>query len=287
MSKHTSFKIGGPCDILINPESADELVEIIRDLKVRQTPYCVIGNGSNLLVSDEGVRGAVIEISKDMSAVEIISSDVDSDSDYVYIKAESGIMLSKLALFAYNEGLAGLEFASGIPGTLGGAVFMNAGAYQGEISQVLMETEYYDVLEDKIAVIDNSRHEFGYRHSIFQQNDGIILNCTLKLKKGTQEDIKFKMEDFSNRRKTKQPLEFASAGSTFKRPEGYFAGSLIENSGLAGRTIGGARVSEKHCGFIINTGGATCSDVLELIGTVKKEVYNKFGVELKEEVRIL
>jgi len=283
LSRHTTFRVGGPCDVLINPESSDELISVIRDLKQKRALHYVIGNGSNLLVRDEGIRATVVEISREISKIEILT-EMDNE---VIISAEAGASLAVLSSFAYREGLAGAEFAGGIPGTVGGAVFMNAGAYDGEISGVLVSTQYYDGLVDEVREIDNEAHVFGYRKSVFQENNGIIMKSIFKFPRGDKVEIKRKMDDYSARRREKQPLEFPSAGSTFKRPKGSFAGKLIENAGLRGYKIGGAQVAEKHCGFIINRCNASAEDILKLIDYVKEEVLKKFGIELEEEVRIL
>ena len=273
--------------MLINPESCDELVSVVRDLKSKGTPYIIIGNGSNLLVSDEGIRCVVIQIGDELSNIKLCNTENQNDSEESIFIAEAGVKLSKLAGYALKNELTGLEFAAGIPGTLGGAIFMNAGAYDGEMSFAVESTEYYDISQDKICTLNNTEHQFEYRKSIFQKNNGIILKSKLKLKKATYDEIKAKMDDFAERRKSKQPLEYASAGSTFKRPEGHFAGKLIQDAGLRGHKIGGAQVSEKHCGFVINTGDATATDILKLIDYVKTTVYNKFKVQLEEEVRKL
>lgn len=281
MAKHTTFKVGGPCDLLLQPETEEELLQAVVRCRREGTPYHIIGNGSNLLVRDAGIRGTVILISNALSSVEAV------EGEKYCLRAQAGVLLSKLSKTAYQMGLSGLEFAHGIPGTLGGGVFMNAGAYGGELSQVIVTTRYYDQTANQVKEITNAEQDFSYRHSIFQQNDGIILGSTLQLQPGNPEEMKAKMEDFSLRRKSKQPLEYPSAGSTFKRPEGHFAGKLIEDAGLKGYAVGDAQVSEKHCGFVINRGQATASDILRVIEHVKQEVLRQFGVELEEEVRIL
>ena len=279
MSRHTTFRVGGPCDALIEVESEDEILKSVKYLKENDIPYYIIGNGSNLLVRDEGISGVVVEISSGLSKIKRIDENT--------FEAGAGIKLSRLAAYALENELTGLEFASGIPGTLGGAVFMNAGAYNGEISQVVENTRYYDVFKEKIVILEQNEHNFGYRSSIFQKNSGIILGNRIKLKKGNRELIRSRMEELALKRRTVQPLEYPSAGSTFKRPEGYFAGKLIEEAGLRGYKIGGAQVSEKHCGFIINRGDASAADILGLIEYVKLKVYENSGVLLEEEVRIL
>lgn len=278
MSRHTTFKIGGRADIIIQPGGANQLLAVVRLLKRFDIPYYVVGNGSNLLVGDRGIRGAVIKIDDKMSNCEVSES---------MIWAESGIKLSRLASTALNNRLSGLEFASGIPGTLGGAVFMNAGAYGEEMKDILLDVNYIDTKEDKIITIPAKECDFGYRKSIFSDRDAIITGATLKLKEGNVDDIKEKMRDLSKRRTEKQPLDKPSAGSTFKRPEGYFAGALIQECGLKGLRVGGAEVSEKHSGFIINAENATAADVKGLIEKVQSDVYKKFGVKLETEVRFV
>ena len=276
MSAHTSFKIGGPCDVLALPKEEKEFVEIIKIVKALSFPYYVMGNGSNILVSDKGIRGLVIKTDK------MDKCDVLDDS----LEAGAGILLSKLSNIALENSLTGLEFASGIPGTLGGAIYMNAGAYDGEISKVL-ESTIFSTSDGVLKKIDLAQHEFGYRQSVFHKNGGFILKSRLKLKKGNKDEILEKMKDFTSRRTTKQPLEMPSAGSTFKRPEGYFAGKLIMDAGLSGRRVGGAVVSQKHCGFVVNDGGATANDVLQLVEMIKREVKQKFDVELNPEIKFV
>jgi UDP-N-acetylmuramate dehydrogenase len=273
----TTFKIGGPADLLIEPDSTEGVVEALKILKAQKVPFMTIGNGSNLLFSDQGYRGAILRIAENLSAVTIEGETV---------VAESGVLLSKLAGMVLNEALAGFEFASGIPGTLGGAVFMNAGAYEGEMKDVV---SWAEVLfpDGEIRRLDNGALGFRYRHSGVMEAHGIVLRCGLKLTKGSYEAIKAKTDDLTERRTSKQPLEKASAGSTFKRPEGYFAGKLIEDAGLRGLAYGNAQVSPKHCGFIVNNGGATAEEVLKLIGVVCKVVRDTFDVTLEPEVRII
>lgn len=273
MKKHTTFKIGGPADFLVTPRSAEDVLRLVRNL--RNVPYYVVGNGSNLLVNDEGYRGVIIKIGP-------LMSDVNVDGNV--ITAQSGATLSKIANEALKAGLTGLEFAAGIPGTLGGAVLMNAGAYDGEMKQVVVSTEYIDESGEVKEITD---HEFGYRRSFFSDRECIILKSTIRLEPGNKEEIKAKMNELNSRRREKQPLEYPSAGSTFKRPEGFFVGKLMEDAELKGYTVGGAQVSEKHGGFVINRGEATCSDVLSLIDDVSGCIYERFGVELEPEVKIL
>ena len=269
--------IGGAADIYLRPGSIAETVSLIGILKRMAVPYLIIGNGSNLLVSDKGIRGAVVEIGTGMEGYRV-------DDNILY--AEAGIKLSKLANIALRNSLSGLEFASGIPGTLGGAVCMNAGAYDGEMRDVIREVTYYDD-KGNINTISNERCEFDYRRSFFSGKSHVVLGCSLKLTKEDPEKIKSKMEDYNKRRKEKQPLEKPSAGSTFKRPAGYFAGKLIQDAGLRGYSIGGAAVSEKHSGFVINDGDATAKDIYELILYIKKTVKSKFDVELEPEVKLV
>jgi len=273
MKNHTSFKIGGPADEFCIAKNEEEIIELISYAKEKNIPYFVMGNGSNLLVSDKGIRGLVINLSGAFSEYEI-SGDV--------IKAKSGALLSTLAKAAQRESLTGMEFASGIPGTLGGAIYMNAGAYNGQMSDIVKSVTYLENGEIKTL---ESGFGFGYRKSVFADMGAIILEAELQLKKGNIDEIKEKTEDLKRRRTEKQPLNLPSAGSVFKRPEGHFAGRLIEAAGLKGYKIGGAAVSGKHAGFIVNTGGATASDVMSLIKHIQSEVKNKFGVELETEVK--
>ncbi|HOQ36340.1 MAG TPA: UDP-N-acetylmuramate dehydrogenase [Acetivibrio sp.] len=277
MKKHTSFKVGGPADILVTPVSVSQLGEVIKLCQRENVPLLVMGNGTNLIVSDKGIRGVVIKVYDNLREC-IVENDT--------IRAYGGILLSKLASIALENELTGLEFASGIPGTLGGAVAMNAGAYGGEMKDVVVETEYMDK-NGEIKVLRKEEHEFGYRSSFIQRQSGIVIRSVLQLKKGNKDDIKALMRELTKRRQDKQPLDMPSAGSIFKRPEGYFAGKLIEDSGLRGYQIGGAQVSNKHCGFIVNTGNATARDIINLIKHVQETVRRKFGVEMQTEVKIV
>lgn len=277
MKNHTSFKLGGPADMFIEPDNTAELVEAIKDLREHNTPYYIIGNGSNLLVSDKGLRAAVVKIGEKFADIEI-----DGDN----IEAGCGILLSTLSKIAAKSGLAGMEFASGIPGTLGGAVTMNAGAYGGEMKDIIMWVEALDQ-NLKLKRLQNAEMNFEYRRSVIEPGKHIVTRCGIRLKKGNSEDINKKMAELTEKRKSKQPLHLPSAGSTFKRPEGYFAGKLIEDSGLRGFSLGGAQVSALHCGFVVNNGDATAQDVYDLIRHVQKTVYEKFSVKLEPEVRIL
>lgn len=278
MSKHTTFRIGGPCDIFVSVAEMKEAEDLIRLLSMNGISYFVIGNGSNLLVSDEGYRGVIIEIGKNFSNI-----NIDGD----VITADAGALLVRVANEAYNAGLTGMEFASGIPGTLGGGVFMNAGAYGGELKDIVKSVVVLNTMTGEIIEKDCAQMNFSYRHSIAKEEPLVILRVIIKLQSGDKEIIKARMDELKEQRTTKQPLEFPSAGSTFKRPEGYFAGKLIQDCGLKGYSVGGAQVSEKHSGFVINTGSATAADVLTLIKDVQGAVEEKFGVTLEPEVCIL
>jgi UDP-N-acetylmuramate dehydrogenase len=277
MSRHTTFRTGGPASLFIRPENKDQLVEVMALIKKLGTEFFVLGNGSNLLVSDEGFDGVVISLSK-MNDIHL-----EGDND---IYAEAGAMNSQIAAFARDNGLKNFEFAAGIPGTIGGAMIMNAGAYGGEMKLV---TRSVTVLspEGEIMVLDNASMEFGYRSSAIKGRGYIVISVLLSLEKGDKETITQNMQELAAKRREKQPLEFPSAGSTFKRPEGYFAGKLIEDAGLRGFSVGDAAVSEKHCGFVINKGNATSAEVYELICEVRKRVYENSGVTLEPEVIML
>ncbi len=276
MKKHTSFKIGGNADVFIMAKTKDEIVLAISLLKENNIKVTVIGNGSNLLVSDDGIDGVVLCVGKDFSSV---------TSNGNTIIADAGILLSRLSAFAASKGLTGLEFASGIPGTLGGAIVMNAGAYGGEMKDCVVSTTYIDQ-NGNICTANGDEHAFSYRKSRFK-NGEIILSSTLNLQKGDEISIKETMQALSEKRREKQPLEYPSAGSTFKRPEGAFAAKLIDDALLRGYSIGDAQVSEKHCGFVINRGNASCKDVLALMKHIQKTVKEKFGYELEPEVKII
>ena len=277
MSKHTTFRIGGPADFYLCPHSTKEVQQTVQICKEENLPYFILGNGSNLLVSDKGYRGAIIQLWKNFSDISVKDC---------CITAKAGALLSKVAAEALEEGLTGMEFASGIPGTIGGAVFMNAGAYGGEMKDIIKEVKVLDD-QGEIRVLSNEEMKLGYRTSIVKEKGYTVLSAVLQLKKGEVSVIRETMEDLKNRRTSKQPLDMPSAGSTFKRPEGYFAGKLIMDSGLRGFSVGGAQVSEKHCGFVVNKGGATAEDVTALIREVQRRVKEKFGVELETEVRFL
>lgn len=274
MSRHTTFRIGGEADCFVEIENMEQLVNIQRYLWMVEQPCLVIGNGSNLLVSDRGYDGVVLQVGSRMQEIQI-------QGEQMIVQA--GALMSKVAAVASEHGLTGFEFASGIPGTMGGGVIMNAGAYGGEISQVITQVRVVD-REGNVLELDNATMEFGYRTSAIKYQPFTVVEVTMQLARGEQEAIRSRMEELAVRRRQKQPLEYPSAGSTFKRPEGYYAGELIMKSGLRGFQIGGARVSDKHCGFIINTGKATCEDVLDLIAHVQERVKDCFGVELETEV---
>lgn len=276
MSKHTTFRTGGKAALFLTPDmnNISELISYLSDNKV---DYYIAGNGSNLLVKDTGYDGAVINIGNAFSEVSINGNE---------ILAGAGVMLSKLSAIACTNSLTGMEFASGIPGTLGGAVTMNAGAYGGEMSQVLKTVSVIDE-NGKFIILNIDELNLSYRHSIVMEKNYIVLSALIKLEVGNAENIKAKMDELSTKRKEKQPLEYPSAGSTFKRPDGYFAGKLIMDSGLKGYMHGGAQVSEKHCGFVINRNNATATDIIELMDEVSNTVFEKYGVRLEPEVKIL
>lgn len=274
MCKHTTFRIGGEASCFVRISSEQQLVRLIPYFEQIGVDYFVLGNGSNLLVSDHGYAGVILQIGDKFSKISVEGNRM---------KMQSGALLSKAAKCAYEHGLTGFEFASGIPGTVGGGVMMNAGAYDGEMKQIVESVRVLSA-DGEILELDNSTMEFGYRSSIIKNRHFTVLEVTVKLKEGNREDIRNKMDDLNARRREKQPLEFPSAGSTFKRPEGYFAGKLIMDAGLRGFSIGGARVSEKHCGFVINTGKATAADIADVIAEVQDKVKNKFGVSLEKEI---
>ncbi len=274
MSSHTSFKTGGKAEYFVTLGTADEAKALVEALKKENIKYTVIGNGSNLLVSDKGVDGVVICIGKNLSQITV---------DGTSLIVEAGALLSRISSVATKNSLTGFEFASGIPGSLGGALVMNAGAYGGEMKDVVKETTYIDC-SGNIKTI--TEHNFGYRKSVFKDGD-VILSSVIGLEKGDIEQIRAKCDELNQRRREKQPLEYPSAGSTFKRPEGYFASKLIDDAGLRGFRVGGAMVSDKHCGFVINYDNATSMDIFNLMKEVKNRVYEKFGVTLEPEVRLI
>ena len=277
MKKHTTFRVGGPARALVEPGSAEDVKSVVEFCKSEQIPYYIVGNGSNLLVSDKGYDGVIIHLFKNMSAMRI-------EGNKVYVQA--GALLSKVAVQAGRKGLTGMEFASGIPGTLGGALVMNAGAYGGEMKDVVREALVMRK-DGKLLRLKREELELGYRTSVIAREGYVVLSVLLELRKGDPEEIETRMQELRTARTEKQPLEYPSAGSTFKRPEGYFAGKLIMDAGLRGYRLGGAQVSEKHCGFVINTGDATAKDVMNLIRHVQSEVSRQFGVELEMEVKTL
>lgn len=275
MKKHTTMKVGGNCDCLVLPDSIEQIVKVIAYAKENNIPYFIIGNGSNLLVVDEDIHILIIKITNKFSKIKIEEETITVDA---------GASMPLVAIKAKNHFLSGFEFACGIPGTIGGGVRMNAGAYGGEIANVFVSATYLDH-DGNLQTIRKEDMNFGYRHTFFCEHpDYVILSVKLKLQKGNQEEIAKKMEENATARREKQPLEYPNFGSVFKRPEGYFVGKLVSDAGLRGYTIGGAQVSEKHTGFIVNKGGATCQDVVDLIHYVQKVVYEKFGVSLKTEV---
>lgn len=277
MSRHTSFRIGGPARRMAFPQNGEQLVLLHSFAEECGARPLVIGNGTNLLAADEGLDRLVIDTSAKLAGVRL--------EEETALRAEAGIPLARLADFALRSGLTGLEFAHGIPGTLGGAVFMNAGAYGGEMKRVV--TEATALYPDGIRTLSGDELDFSYRHSAFSNGEGIVLSALLRLQKGEPGEIRARMDDLMARRKASQPLDYPSAGSTFKRPTGYYAGTLIDQCGLKGTRVGGAQVSEKHAGFVINLGGATCQDVLELIRLVSDAVYREKGVRLEPEVKIV
>lgn len=277
MSKHTTFRIGGPADYLVLPASMQEVAAVLHMAKQYAIPVTVLGNGSNVLVLDKGIRGLVMKFGPEMGYIRHQGSTVF---------AGAGALLAAVSKYAAEHNLTGFEFAIGIPGSIGGAVFMNAGAYEGDMSQVVQAvTAVCAGGELKRFVRDELN--FGYRHSVFQENGCLVCEVELALTNGENNSIRVRLDDYTTKRQTKQPIEMPSAGSTFKRPKGHFAGTLIEQAGLKGASVGGAQVSNKHAGFIINAGGATAQDVLALISKVQDSVYKQFGVSLHPEVRIL
>lgn len=277
MKRHTTFRIGGPADFFLLPSTVDEVRGILEICREEELPYFILGNGSNLLVSDKGYRGVIIQLYRNFSNISVEGNE---------ICASSGALLSQIAAAARNASLTGFEFAGGIPGTLGGAVFMNAGAYGGELKDVLKEavvmTEQGEILTLPVEKLD-----MGYRTSRIKKAGYLVLEARLVLEQGDMDKIRDITKDLTEKRVSKQPLEYPSAGSTFKRPEGYFAGKLIMDAGLRGYQVGDAQVSEKHCGFVINKGNATAADVLTLIENVREKVQEQFGVKLEPEVKFL
>ena len=278
LKNHTTFQIGGKCIALIEPKKVEDIIEAIKICRENNLKFFVIGNGSNLLVPDDGYNGVIIKIKSEFSNIQVEGE---------CLIAHSGAKLSEVYTVAYENSLTGFEFASGIPGTIGGAIFMNAGAYGGEMKDIVESVEVLDLDNYEVKELKDEELDFSYRKSIIQRKNYIVLTIKLKLKKGNKEEIKAVYEDLRERRNSKQPLNFGSAGSTFKRPEGHFASKLIEDAGLKGYHINDAWVSEKHSGFIVNKGNASYKEVMELIEYVQKVVFEKFEVKLETEVRIL
>lgn len=274
MDKHTTFRVGGTADFFVEIGTASELADIIDYLNKTERSYFILGNGSNLLVGDKGYEGVILHLGSRFSDIKV---------DGNRITAKAGALLSAVAKTAVSNSLAGFEFAAGIPGTVGGAMVMNAGAYDGEMRQVVSKVTVMN-MDGELLELDNETMEFGYRTSIIKNRPFIVLEAEFSLQKGEQSKIRAKMDDYNARRRSRQPLEYPSAGSTFKRPEGYFAGKLIMDAGLRGYRVGGAQVSEKHCGFIINVGNATAADISELMEEVKEKVEKQFSVTLEPEV---
>lgn len=278
MSKHTTFRIGGNASVMLTPLNDSQLISVIKECKKENIKPFILGNGSNMLICDAGLKTVVINMCRPEPKIELVNGDT--------IVCDAGINMSKVCNFALENELTGLEFAFGIPGSAGGAAYMNAGAYGGEMKDVLVECRHID-LDGDLGSLKGDELGLAYRTSAYERNGFIITTLIMKLKKGDKAEIKAKMQELLQRRKDKQPLEFPSAGSTFKRPEGFFAGGLIEECGLKGYSVGGAQVSEKHAGFIINKGGATAQDVLDLIKYVQDRVYEEKGVHLEPEVRLI
>lgn len=277
MNRHTSFRIGGPADIFVQPATIDEVWQVLSMARDKKVPFFVMGNGSNLLVSDEGFRGMILHMGGNLR-------DISVEGDMIY--AQAGAMLGNVARTALEYGLTGMEFAAGIPGSLGGAVCMNAGAYGGEMKDILVDAEVLTP-DGEIKTLSVDELELSYRHSVIFERNYVVLAAHIRLSSGDKSQIKIRMDELAQARKEKQPLEYPSAGSTFKRPQGYFAGKLIQDAGLKGYTVGDAQVSEKHSGFVVNRGGATAEEVLFLMQQVRRKVKERFGVELEPEVRLL
>lgn len=278
MSEHTTFRIGGPADLFVVPTTVEGLAAVVSACN-KEGVYCfILGNGSNVLVSDKGIRGVVVSTAACLNNIELIGA--------YEIKCGAGVKLSRLSDLACENSLTGAEFAWGIPGTVGGAVYMNAGAYDGEMKDILVSCEYLTP-DGELRTMLADEMDLSYRHSAFSENGYVIVSATVRLKAGDKGEIRAKMDDFMHRRKSKQPLEFPSAGSTFKRPVGGFAAALIDECGLKGYSVGGAEVSEKHAGFVINKGGATCFDVMRLVEHIKKEVFLNKSINLECEIRVI
>lgn len=277
MAAHTTFRVGGPAECMVEIEDAGQLAKLLRYMNQVECPFTVVGNGSNLLVSDKGYQGVILLIGKKMSEIRV-------EGNRIY--AQAGASMAQIASAAQKSGLTGLEFASGIPGTVGGGVVMNAGAYGGELAQVVKEVHVISIEGEELC-LDNDTMEFGYRRSILRENPFVVTEIVTELQPGDPGQIKAKMDELAAKRREKQPLEYPSAGSTFKRPEGYYAGELIMKAGLRGFQIGGARVADKHCGFVVNMGNATAADVMDVICEVQSRVKECFGVNLEPEIVFL
>ena len=278
MGEHTSFKAGGKADLFVVPGNLEDLKTVLGRLEKDKVPYVVMGKGTNILIRDGGFRGAVIRLDEAFSDIRL---------DGTRLTAGAGASLSSVARTAMEHGLSGMEFASGIPGSMGGGVFMNAGAYDGELKDIVCDVCVLSADGTKIRTVGNKEMNYGYRRSSLMDSHEIVLSATLDLRSGNKEEIAAKMKEFNDRRNTRQPMELPSAGSFFKRPEGYFAGKLIQDAGLKGLTVGGAQVSPKHSGFIVNIGGATATDIISLMHIVQATVLDQFGVVIEPEVRII
>lgn len=290
MKQHTTFKIGGCADYFVTPDTVEALQALVRFLNAKDIPFYIVGNGSNLLVSDAGFRGVIIQLYDNFSRYSFLHDDCGSAADKankVYIRAQAGVSLVKLGSEAANYSLTGFEFASGIPGTVGGAVVMNAGAYGGEMKDVLVKATVMNQTSGDIYEMTTEELQLGYRTSAAAKQNLIVLDAVLGLSAGNQQEIKARILELAKSRREKQPLTYPSAGSTFKRPQGYFAGKLIADAGLKGLTVGGAQVSEKHAGFVVNIGNATAQDVIELTEKVTERVWAAYGVKLELEVKKL
>ena len=292
MSKYTSFRAGGKAMALVEVENKEQLKTVLRFADEENIPHLLLGNGSNTLFKDSGYEGLVIRLGDCFGYTGIESEDhrnaaLDKPGEKVIVSCGASMLLSTVAMFMREEGISGMEFASGIPGSIGGAIFMNAGAYGGEMKDIVASVHAVSPDGREERDFTNEEMDFGYRHSALQENGWIVTDVTFNLAAGNKAEIAAVMKDLNARRNAKQPVNYPSAGSTFKRPEGYFAGKLIEDAGLKGLTVGGAQVSTLHSGFVINKGGATATDILQLIALVQNTVYDKFGVMLEPEVRII
>ena len=295
MSKHTSFKVGGNADIFVMVDSEENLIKVIKFAKKESLPITVVGNGTNLLVKDGGIRGLVIKYVANSYNIKNIEEYQSKDDLCIkeekgkvkVVTVSAGITNARLSKILLDNNITGFEFLAGVPGTIGGAIVMNAGAFGGEIKDIAIKTKYIDLNNGKIDILENNEQKFDYRKSIFQDFDCIILETVLKLYLGNKEEIQGKMDDFAKRRRESQPLDMPSAGSTFKRGEDFVTAKLIDESGLKGYSIGGAEISNKHAGFIVNKGNATAKDIQNLINYVKEKVYEKFGKRIQEEVKII